>query len=77
MNRATWKNNTRTVTGWWSYNWSADRFHIVLHSQDRITRRQKQIVVAGETPEWGNWRLDSSACLMGEDVVEGPNTKEQ
>lgn len=65
MNRATWKNNTRTVTGWWSYNWSADRFHIVLNLQDRITGRQKQIVVAGETPEWGNWRLESSAYREG------------
>lgn len=55
--RATWVNGKRRVTGSWFYNWNADRFVIILYRNDRVTGQCRRIVVAGDKPEWGNWRL--------------------
>jgi len=59
MKRGTWINKKRKITGWWQYNWSADRFTIILDSKDRITGRNRSIVTEGinSRPEWGNWML--------------------
>ena len=61
--KATWKNGKRTVTGFWSYDWASDRFTVILDSRDRITGQQKQFLVAGSRPEWGNWRLVRDSCV--------------
>jgi len=52
-----WANGKKTITGMWDYIWQSDRFIIILDSKDRVTGDNKRIVVAGETPEWGNWIL--------------------
>jgi len=57
MKAATWVNGKRKITGRWEYFWAADRFVIELDSKDRITGEPRQIEVAGDRPEWGNWRL--------------------
>jgi hypothetical protein len=57
MNEAIWKNGDRRVRGRWSYNWAADRFYVVLDSKDRITGMKREMCIAGDTPEWGGWRL--------------------
>ena len=56
--KVTWKNGKRKVTGTWEYNWASDSFTIRLDSIDRITGKRKTIVVTGDKPEWGNWKLD-------------------
>ncbi len=54
----TWKNNKRTVNGWWSYQWAQDTFLIELDQRDRTTGMTKTFRVKGsDTPEWGNWKL--------------------
>lgn len=57
MNKATWKNKKRTISGQWEYIWQSDSFVIVLNSIDRITGERKRIVTSNDTPEWGNWKL--------------------
>lgn len=53
-----WKRGKQTVKGVWRYVWASDRFVIELDSTDRITGQRREIVVyGGETPEWGNWKL--------------------
>ena len=56
MQSATWRNGSKTVTGEWKYLWSQDRFVIRLNSRDRITGRQREMIVSGDSPEWGNWK---------------------
>lgn len=58
MSRATWINGKRKQTGAWEYQRASDRFVIELDSRDWITGQKRRIVVAGETPEWGNWKLE-------------------
>lgn len=57
MKKGKWKNGKRIITGLWEYVWSSDRFYVILDSKDRITGENKKVVVTGDTPEWGNWRL--------------------
>ena len=56
MRKATWINGKKTVTGYWSYNWNADYFFILLDKKDPITGRQREFKVYGEVPEWGKWK---------------------
>ncbi len=58
MRRARWINGRKSILGWWTYNWAADRFHIELDSRDPITGGIRKMTVAGDEPEWGNWKLD-------------------
>jgi hypothetical protein len=57
MTEATWVNGPQKVTGRWAYRWASDRFYISLDRVDRITGQKKQIVVCGDRPEWGRWKL--------------------
>lgn len=57
MNRAKWTNGKRTVTGRWRWIWHKQRFRIILDVPSEVTSRQHDFLVAGETPEWGNWKL--------------------
>jgi hypothetical protein len=57
----TWVNGKQQVTGSWRYHWPSDRFVIELNSKDRITGTRRRMVVAGDTPEWGNWKLQRKA----------------
>ena len=56
MTPAIWKNGKKEVMGRWHYDWARDRFVIHLDSKDRITGRNRQIEVSGDSPEWGNWK---------------------
>lgn len=57
MDKATWTNGKRRVTGYWEYHRHSDRFLIILDSRDRLTGRQRRMEIATERPEWGNWKL--------------------
>ena len=57
MKPGVWTNGKRTVTGRWQYHWSADRFVILLDNKDRVTGDYRRIVVGGDAPEWGKWKL--------------------
>jgi hypothetical protein len=50
MKTGMWTNGKRTITGVWNYHWPSDRFIVEL----KAGRRK---VIAGEHPEWGNWKL--------------------
>ena len=54
---ATWVNGKRTIHGSYEYDWGSDRFYVRLAQTDRITGEKKSMVLAGDRPEWGNWRL--------------------
>lgn len=56
--RGTWVNGKKKVTGYWQYNRNADRFYIELDQIDSITGEHKNLTVYGDTPEWGNWKLE-------------------
>ena len=56
MNKATWINGKRKLSGYWTYNWSNDFFTIVLDSVDRITGQKRILYVRGDKAEWGNWK---------------------
>lgn len=57
MEDGIWVNGKKTVTGKWCYNWGSDTFTIRLNSKDSITGESKCFRVTGDTPEWGNWKL--------------------
>lgn len=57
MKPAIWTDGVRELTGRWRYNWASNRFLIVLDSKDRITGDHRRLVVAGDKPEWGKWKL--------------------
>jgi hypothetical protein len=57
MKPAIWKNGRRTMRGRYEYHWASNRFVIELESRDRITGANRRMVIAGDKPEWGNWRL--------------------
>ena len=57
MKNGTWTNGKRTVTGKWAYMWQSERFVVELNSVDRITGMRRRLVLAGDRPEWGNWKL--------------------
>lgn len=57
MNKATWVNGKRKLTGTWKYVYGSDRFVIWLDKRDSITGRDRSLIVSGYTPEWGNWKL--------------------
>lgn len=71
MTRDVWVNGKRRVTGHWTYHWAPDRFTITLDQKDRITGENKRLVVAGDKPEWGNWKLlrDASANVRAQERV--------
>ena len=52
-----WKNGKETISGRWMWSPHKQRFYIYLDSTDRVTERKREIVVSGDTPEWGNWKL--------------------
>ncbi len=56
MEKATWVNGKKKVTGYWTYIWASDRFFISLNSKDGITGIRREFVVSGDPPEWGNWK---------------------
>lgn len=56
---AVWVNGKRRVTGRWLYNRASDRFAIELDQRDRVTRCNKRLIVAGDAPEWGNWKREA------------------
>lgn len=58
--RATWTNGKHKVSGLWRYIWSSDVFVIDLDTKDRITGVGKRVVVRGERPEWGNWKMEAA-----------------
>lgn len=58
MSLVAWTNGKRRVTGRWTYHWASDRFVVELDQRDRITGQPKCIVIAGDSPEWGNWKLE-------------------
>lgn len=60
MLHAKWNNGTKTLTGRWQYKGS-DRFVIALDSVDPVTGQERNFSVYGDSPEWGNWKLDRSA----------------
>ena len=66
MNPGTWINGAQKVTGWWNYNWGADKFTIILDRKDRLTGSPRQFIVYGDTPEWGNWKLQRGTRLCEE-----------
>ena len=55
---AKWTNGKSRVGGHWQFNWASNRFTIVLDSKDGVTGRGRTITVAGDKPEWGNWKLE-------------------
>lgn len=59
-----WTNGKRQVTGRWEWFWSAQRFVIWLDGTDRTTGGQRRIEVAGDHPEWGNWKLVRAASAI-------------
>jgi hypothetical protein len=58
---ATWKNGKKKLTGKWAYIWSSETFVIYLNSTDSVTGTQRTIVVGGDHPEWGNWKIVEEA----------------
>jgi len=52
-----WTNGKQKVSGFWSYHWPSNRFVIELNSTDRLTGMRRRMTVAGDHPEWGNWKL--------------------
>lgn len=71
MHRATWTNGKRSITGWWIYQWAAQRFYIELDSRDRITGQPRSFVTDNDTPEWGRWKLVRPAAT----ISLGPDQK--
>lgn len=59
IHEAKWKNYETgdILEGRWTYNWAADRFTILLDSFDEITGIRRKLIVSGEKPQWGKWRL--------------------
>lgn len=57
MRKGKWTDGKITVWGEWEYQWSSDRFLIVLDSRDPITGEQRRMVVSGDMPEWGKFKL--------------------
>ena len=58
MKTGVWKNGKRIITGFWKYDYPSGRFVILINKKDRITGSdQREIVVSGDKPEWGNWKL--------------------
>jgi hypothetical protein len=53
--KATWTNGKSKKTGYWIYNWQANKFTILLDSYDSVTGRQRSLNVCGDVPEWGKW----------------------
>lgn len=53
-----WRNGKRTVTGCWFYDETGDTFVVELDSYDRITGTLRRKIVYGDSPEWGNWKLE-------------------
>jgi hypothetical protein len=56
LHEAVWSNGEVEIPGRWVYDRGADRFHIWLDSIDQVTRRARYLVVAGDKPEWGDWK---------------------
>jgi len=46
------------IQGRWDYYSPGDFFVVVLDSRDRVTGLLRRFTVYGETPEWGNWKLE-------------------
>jgi hypothetical protein len=57
MKRGVWKKGKKLLRGWYSYNWGADRFCIVLERRDPVTGQERRILVGGDEPEWNGWKL--------------------
>lgn len=57
IHRGVWTNGKRQLTGVWEYRWASDRFLVRLDSRDRIVGSPREMILAGEHPEWGNWKL--------------------
>jgi hypothetical protein len=60
--RGTWRNGKQVVHGWWAYQWAADKFTIELDGKDEITGAARRITAYGDSPEWGNWKLDRESA---------------
>ncbi len=69
MTKATWRKGKRRITGSWTYNWSADKFHIYLNSVDDITGEKRTITVHGDTPEFYGWKLVQKRVKSVENIV--------
>jgi hypothetical protein len=54
---AVWKNKKtgKYVRGYWTYNWSSDRFHLSII--DNCGLRNHDFVTCCDHPEWGNFIL--------------------
>ncbi len=57
MPRAEWVNGKRKISGMWCYSSITQRFYVTLDMKDRITGQRKSFEFAGDSPEWGNWKL--------------------
>ena len=53
MRPAIWVNGTKTVSGYWAFNWSANRFVIQIDH----AKHKRVFHVYGDSPEWGNWKM--------------------
>lgn len=60
-----WRNRRgkKELTGTWWYLRN-DRFRVLLDSRDRVTGENRELIVVGDRPEWGNWELTTD--LAGE-----------
>jgi hypothetical protein len=57
--RATWVKADQRMTGHWEYQWSSDRFLIVLDERDPITGQERRFTTGNDVPEWGDWKRES------------------
>lgn len=63
--RAYWVNQNGDIQwGYWNYNWASDRFSIMLDSKDPITGMQRSFVIAGDNPNFGNYKVQPTSCIF-------------
>ena len=56
--KGTWKCGKKRLTGQWLWVWHRQRFVIDLDGKDPETGlRREQFEVAGDSPDFGKWKL--------------------
>lgn len=66
--KAQWSDGYNVIDGTYLYNKPSDRFRINLDSIDEITGRRRELIVADDAPNFGNYILIGSFCRIWPEI---------